>query len=346
MNEFCTLVNADFLLRGLVLYRSLSEQTGADFRLRVFCADEATKGLLDRLALPGLEAIGLDRVEAHDRGLHGVKGDRSPREYLWTAKPAVCLYALETEPSLTAITFVDADLMFFQNPVELFDEIGDASVAIVPHAYAARFRGLEVSRGIYNSGWVTFETGEPGLRALRWWRDRCLEWCYDRSEDGKFGDQKYFDDWPQRFEGVHVLQHPGANLGPWNIEGHDLKADHGELLVDGRPLVFFHYHALRLFEGAAPLRRLAALTDRYRLTTGAHPVVWRLEDYPLAPEARELLFEPYLRRVGDALAQVRRIEPGFDGGLVSLGDDMARRAWLSVFHRVGSWTPRRLLSRS
>ena len=33
-----------------------------------------------------------------------------------------------------------------------------------------------------------------GLKALKWWRDRCLEWCYARIEDGKFGDQFYIED--------------------------------------------------------------------------------------------------------------------------------------------------------
>ena len=63
---------------------------------------------------------------------------------------------------------------------------------------------------------------ERGIAALRWWHDRCVEWCYQRFEDGKFGDQKYLDDWPDRFAGVHVVDHPGVGLAPWNVSRHEL----------------------------------------------------------------------------------------------------------------------------
>jgi hypothetical protein len=63
-----------------------------------------------------------------------------------------------------------------------------------------------------------FDNTEQGLKVLNWWRDRCLEWCFNRFEDGKFGDQKYLDDWTDRFEGIHVLKHLGGGLAPWNVQ--------------------------------------------------------------------------------------------------------------------------------
>ena len=77
----------------------------------------------------------------------------------------------------------------------------------------------------YNVEWVTFRRDPDGLEALNWWHDRCIEWCYQRAEDGKMGDQKYLDDWLVRFERVHVVRHPGAGLAPWNVKAHRLGED-------------------------------------------------------------------------------------------------------------------------
>jgi SAM-dependent methyltransferase len=338
-NEFCTLFDINYLPRGLVLYRSL-ERHCTDFRLRVFCMDSSTKEILDRLELPRLTAIGLDELEAHDRELLAVKPTRTQVEYCWTATPVVCAYALETEPGLEAITYLDADLMFFRDPEPIWHELGDDSVLIVPHRYAPQWEPHEETSGTYNVEFMTFRRDERGLEALHWWRDRCLEWCFFRFEDGKMGDQKYLDDWPERFEGVHVLENPGGGLAPWNVERYELARRNGSVLVDDRELVFYHYHSLRLYRGITRLRAAGFLSDAFRYTRGPVPFVWTT-NYPVEQAERQLVWDPYLHELGRALQEVRREEPQFDSGFVELDGralslDIGRRVVRTKLPRVAA----------
>ncbi len=335
-NEFCTLFDVNYLPRGLVLYRSL-RKTCDDFRLRVFCMDEATEGILERMTLPGMEVIGREELETHDRDLRAVKTTRSQVEFCWTATPAVCLYALEREPDLELITYVDADVQFLADPAPIFDELGDESVLIVPHRHSPQWEGWETTVGNYNVEFLTFRRDEAGLTPLRWWRERCLEWCYDRFEDGKWGDQRYLDDWPERFPGVHVLAHPGGGLAPWNVGGHTLTHTGGRLLVDGLPVVFIHLQSLKLLRVPRALARLRLLPERYHSTAGPVPFVWTI-DWPLSDRERELVWDPYVREIGRALEDVRRVEPGFGAGFTPMpAGELAREAAL---HAARRWLPR------
>src|SRR5437588_871788 len=214
--EFCTLFDANYLPRGLALYESL-KRYAPDARLRVFCMDEVAERILEGLALPDLTVISLAELERHDPDLASVKSDRSQVEYCWTSTPCVIRYCFDHEPELDRITYIDADVFFFSSPQPLLGELGSSSVQIVPHRYAPEYLQFEESSGIYNVEWLTFRRDHRGLAALNWWRERCIEWCYYRYEDGKLGDQKYLDDWPQRFDGVSVLEHVGGGVAPWNV---------------------------------------------------------------------------------------------------------------------------------
>lgn len=99
----------------------------------------------------------------------------------------------------------------------LFDEMGDKSILLTEHRYPPKFNRTTTS-GIYCVQFITFLNNKEGLEALRWWKDACIEWCFDRYEDGKFGDEKYLDDWTTRFKGVHILKHLGGGLASWNVE--------------------------------------------------------------------------------------------------------------------------------
>jgi len=285
MRWFCTYFDRNYLPRGLALYRSLREHCPA-FRLWVLCMDDATHDCLTRLGLPGLEPIALKDFEAGDAALLAAKANRSRVEYYFTCTPSLLLYVIGCWPAVDLLTYVDADLFFFAPPEPLLDEMGAGSVGIIGHRFSPHLRSRE-QFGRYNVGWLSFRRDEEALECLRWWRDRCLEWCYDRVEEGRFADQKYLDDWPERFRGVVVLGHPGANLALWNLGNHRLASPDGTtVLVDGVPLIFFHFHGLR------------------RVASWLYDPDWTA--YGVVPTAvlRRSVYRPYLRAWREALGEL------------------------------------------
>jgi len=243
VRHFCTYFDKNYASFGLALHTSLRRHC-PDFKLWVLCLDDETFEFLERLAQPDLTPIRLAELEAAEPELLAVKSQRSRVEYIFTCTPCLPLHVLRRDRSIDLITYLDADLWFTASPELLFDEIGERSVAIVPHRFSPGLEHLE-ENGRYNVGWITFRRDEPGLTCLQDWRSRCLEWCFLRHEPGRYADQKYLDEWPTRFPGVCVLEHLGANLGLWNIRGLDVQSRHGLIQVSGQPLVFFHFHGLR-----------------------------------------------------------------------------------------------------
>lgn len=243
MFYFCTYFDSNYLTKGLALYRSLVRHA-KPFRLWVLCFDDSAYETLQQLALPEVIPISLREFEEGDEELLQAKNNRSQIEYYFTCTPSLPLYILRKCPEVDVITYLDADLLFFSDPSSIYQELDRGSVLIVGHRFPPRRRHMEV-HGIYNVSFLSFRRDDVGLQCLHWWRNQCLEWCYDRLEDGRFADQKYLDDWPTRFPGVVVLQHKGAGLAPWNVENYSLRLENGQLLVDSQPLIFFHFHYLR-----------------------------------------------------------------------------------------------------
>jgi hypothetical protein len=239
MRYFCTYFDRRFLPRALALFESL-RQWCPEFRLWALCMDEASHAALRELALPGVEPISLAEFERNDPQLRRAKASRSPVEYYFTCTPSLPLYVLRQVPEVDLITYLDADLYFFADPRPLFEELGEASVGIIPHRFSRRVADHE-KYGIYNVGWLSFRRDESGLACLRWWREQCLEWCYARLEEGRYADQKYLDRWPELFPNVRVLRHKGANLGPWNLANYKVTVHDGRPWVDEQPLLFYHF---------------------------------------------------------------------------------------------------------
>jgi hypothetical protein len=101
---------------------------------------------------------------------------------------------------------------------------------------------------------IPFINDPKALEIMRWWQDRCIEWCFARFEDGKFGDQKYLESWPsRRGEAVRILGDSSLTLAPWNV-------DH---ILSGRePRGMFHFQGFRFFRGAVRMWRTYLISQQ------------------------------------------------------------------------------------
>ena len=295
MHHFCTYFDKNYLVRGLTMYRSLKRHLD-DTVLWILCFDDFTYETILKIADPDLRAISLAQFERGDAALLAAKEDRSRVEYYFTCSPSLPLYVLDHNPDVSLITYVDADLFFYARPDALYEELGDSSILIVEHRLG-RHLWDHYANGTYNVGLLAFRNNIVGRECLGWWRERCLEWCYDRLGDGgRFADQGYLNDWPSRFQGVVVLQNKGAGLAPWNWMNYKLALNDDVLMVDSVPLIFYHFQGVRI---AGP--------DTY--TDGLLMYQMRMPS-----TYRHWLYDHYVAAIFETWQWLRAIEPQAEPG--------------------------------
>jgi hypothetical protein len=285
MNHFCTYCDRGYAARLLCLHDSLVAQ-GEAFRLHVLCFDAETETVVTAVNSPGLVAIPLTELLAADPAYAAVRSQRSRVEFYFTATPVIVRHCLAREPLVDRMTYLDADLFFYRPPSEVFAEQGEASIGIVPHRFPPHLQAAN-KHGTYNVAWVSFRRDREGLACLEWWRERCLEWCHDHVDQGRFADQGYLDEFPRRFRSVRSLEHPGINAAPWNMENVRLTRAAGQPRLNDRPLLFYHFQGIR------------------EIVPGWFDPGLRAYHMRLTPAWRDAIYLPYLRRLAQQQRRVR-----------------------------------------
>lgn len=238
--HFVTLFDNNFLPLGMALHDSLMTH-GQPFHLWIVCMDTPVEENLQRISLPNVTLIPLSSLETGD--LLAVKAGRTRGEYCWTLTPFTFSAVFERDAGVKRVTYVDADLFFFANPRILLQELDESrkQVLITEHAFAPEYSYWSALSGRFCVQFLTFTKTEEAGKVLRWWQARCLEWCFARFEDGKFGDQKYLDAWPVLFsDAIHIVRQTEKTLAPWNVKFFEKK------LQEKIEPVFFHFHEFRI----------------------------------------------------------------------------------------------------
>jgi hypothetical protein len=237
--HFVTLFDSAFLPIGMALHESL-ERHAQPFHLWILCMDELVEKHLAALALPHVSLITVKDIE--DGKLLAVKPQRNRAEYCWTLTCFSYDAVFARAPEIKRLTYVDADLFFFDNPRILLREFEQSGkhVLITEHAYDPRNDMTEVS-GRFCVQFITFRNSSKAKKVRNWWQERCLECCSAKRENGKFGDQKYLDVWPDLFpDEVYIVKQVEKTLAPWN-EYYFEKKCKGAIAP-----VFYHFHKLRI----------------------------------------------------------------------------------------------------
>ncbi len=240
--HFCTFFDHRYLTKGLALHQSLRQHC-PQFQLWILCFDKPCYEVLAKLGLPDIRLITQEEFERGDEGLLKAKQIRSLAEYYFTSKPSLPWFILNRHPEVDLITYLDADLFFFSSPAPIYQAMQNHSVALVGHRFSPELLNMQIY-GLYNAGWVAFRRDSQGLASLQWWRERCLEWCYDRVENDRFADQKYLEYLPKLFPGVIALPHKGVNLARWNIKNYTIRQVGNQFWVDEQLLIFYHFHGV------------------------------------------------------------------------------------------------------
>ncbi|MDR1561055.1 MAG: hypothetical protein LBS23_01725 [Holosporaceae bacterium] len=229
------------------MYESLKKHCD-DFHLYIFAFDDIAYQILSELSFENVTIISLEEFE--DAELLKVKPTRTIGEYCWTCTPSTIIYCLK-KYNLNHCVYIDADLYFYADPSVLAEEIRGKSVLITSHNYSPEYDQTDTS-GKYCVQFIMFKNDPSGIKILNLWREECLNWCLARFEDGKFGDQKYLDDWPERFDCVHVLQNFGGGVAPWNISRYKIDDNLEMLDVYANKksrLYFYHFEDVKFSDG-------------------------------------------------------------------------------------------------
>ena len=278
------------------MLNSLNSYLRAGDELIILVMDETARAILKKsFARQAWRVISIDDLA--DEGLMTVFRERPAREFFWTCTPALISWVVNQGRDGDLAVYLDADMMFFDDPHELFKELGDDGTILIHEHRFSRDKTHLIINGRFNVGMVAFRIGDEARRCVARWRTQTIENCSGEPLNGQFADQGYLNEWPELYAGCRVLRHLGGGLAPWNVNQYRIAERDGHPIINDEKLIFYHYHALRTIDGRP----------------GGLAAIVPAKDYRFGRATLHLIYEPYaalLKSIEDDLAKFGTSLPG------------------------------------
>lgn len=290
VRHFVIPLDINYLHKAIVCYKSLLQYHN-NFVFNIFCFDDLTFNIVKKLDYKNIVPYQISKFETKEL-LESRSSKTRLYEYYWSCKPFLIKKIMDMQKA-NVVTYIDSDLMFFESPEIIFNEMNGADVLIQPNNFSYPQSHQFNPVGYYCSGFATFTNTKNGRKILNWWHKKCMEWCFAKFENGKFGDQKYMDDWRTRFKKVREITSVGSNVAPWNVRKYDITIKNNLFYISNTsPLIYYHFHGFRM-----------NLSNYKYIITGD-----RHNNYIVQREVIDAIYEPYIVKMRNVIRDLKRIK--------------------------------------
>ncbi len=304
--------NSSYLPRLVALDRSLGPQS-ENFHKKYLNLDEAPWPAEWERLLDG-QVVQLNSVLSSNPRIPLALKNRTLVEKFFTLGPQFLTSQLSLATEGDWIVYCDADIKFFTPIQQVLAPFESKSVVLARHNHFWWNRARLKKYGEYNVGLVAFRNTADGRKALEYWAERCIEWCYDKVEGGKYADQKYLEDIAELGIAVAVDDRRGSNLAPWNSPNRKvLRGGSGTYFLGQIPILYFHMQGLKRSDSGWELGHLPYLNIAGR----------GLKREIYLPYLSEL--EDVIGRMGANAPQAGKAERSTAGGLIKQAQNALRK---------------------
>ena len=285
MNIFCTIINQDYVLRGLTLFRSMSPYLKMD-KFIIFCIDDESYNILKNYKSRNLKLINTTSFE--NRVLSELRKKRKINEFCWTLKPICLSYIFKKFINTKWAVYLDSDSMVFKDFKNTLNDRYD--ILITPHNPSnKKFWTITKKVGEYNAGFIAFKKNYNSKLALDWWQKKCKQKCSADVTKKSYADQKYLNEFPIKFKNVYSYTFSGLNVAPWNItdDFNVLKFRKDKL----KELIFYHMQGLKIYNKYI-----------YKIYS---------ENFKVDKETYKLIYLPYMRLLRKTYEDLKKLDVKF-----------------------------------
>lgn len=242
MNIAFTLCSINYLAQAKTLFDSI-QKSNPSWHFIVGIVDKNVSNV--DLSFLGCETLMVEDVPID--GFEQMVSTYSIVEFITAVKPFYFTYLFKKYPATDKIVYFDPDIMVLDTLSGLEAKLDVNDIVLTPHfTQPIEDKLLPTEKhvfntGVFNLGFLAVSRSENTLRMLKWWEDKLRTECILDLTRGYFVDQLWMTLVPAYFDKVLIDKYPGYNMAHWNLHERTLTETANGYLVNGEPLVFYHF---------------------------------------------------------------------------------------------------------